>query len=60
MKKVSEIRKTSGNDNERKIIFVRMLSYRDRTILFLDKNGFNLHMSLNHGYSNNDSSVVLY
>lgn len=60
LKKKSSVLLTSKNQEERQLFCATILGLRTRPILFLDESGFNLHTSINYGYSTLNEDAVLY
>ena len=53
-------RKTKNNENLRTEFCSKVSTKRHRNILFLDESGFNLHTSINYGYSIANEDAVLF
>jgi len=60
LKKKSNVLLSDNNIAERQMFCANILGLRSRPILFLDESGFNLHTSINYGYSTVNTDAVLY
>ena len=60
LKKRSNVRLTDKNKEQRQIFCFEILGLRTRQIYFLDESGFNLHTSINYGYSLANEEAILH
>ncbi|KAF0989586.1 hypothetical protein HZS_5777 [Henneguya salminicola] len=60
IKKKASITLSQDHQQSRSRYASLFLSKRDRTFLFLDESGFNLHTSINYGYSDKNVDAVLF
>jgi len=60
LKKRPSVRLTEENIDQRQIFCAQILGIKNKQIYFLDESGFNLHTSINYGYSMANQEAIMY